>query len=150
MAAFGNGNQAMTDLLKEVDLFSACTRKELRQLQSLMSMTKARSGQVLAKKGSLGREFFVIVDGEATATCSGERVAKLERGSFFGELALLDGGPRTATVTAVTDMRLLVLTRREFQELITSQPSIVIKMLVELGGRLRRTDEMFERALPAI
>ena len=92
----------------------------------------------------MGVEFFVIVEGVATATRNGMQLAVLRPGNFFGELALLDGGPRTATVVADTDMHLLVFSRRDFSRLHSLAPTVAYKMLAELGARLRRADSMFD------
>src|SRR5271156_3717376 len=97
------------EMLAGVDLFSRCTKAELSRIASLTSEYPASAGETLTRRGERGSEFFVIVDGKATATRDGVVLAHLGPGSFFGELALLDRGPRTATVTADTDMRLLVL-----------------------------------------
>jgi CRP-like cAMP-binding protein len=128
--------------VQQTSLFSSCTKDELRMIASLTTMKDVASGAVLAEQGKPGREFFVVTEGSATASRNGAWLAELGPGSFFGELALLDGGPRTATVVADTDMTLLVLSRTEFKSLQFSAPSVAYKMLVELGARLRRTYEM--------
>jgi len=115
----------------------------------LVTRFEAGMVSVLAEQGQPGREFFVVVDGSATATRNGVELARLGSGSFFGELALLDGGNRTATVVAETDMHLLLLTRSEFKELHATAPSVAYKMLAELGVRLRRADGMFDGSAPA-
>ena len=130
------------ELLQCVDLFSGCSGQELRRLASLSTEFDAPSGTVLAQEGQPGNEFFIIVSGLAKASRNGVTLATLSPTAFFGELALLDGGERTATVVAETDLRLLVLSRAEFKELCRSFPSVMNKMLVELGARLRRADEM--------
>ncbi len=130
------------DRLREASLFSNCTKDELRSIASLTTMKDVSPGMVLAEQGKPGREFFVVADGSATASRNGEWLAQLGPGSFFGELALLDGGERTATVVADTEMTLLVLSRREFKTLQFTAPSVAYKMLVELGMRLRRTYEL--------
>jgi CRP-like cAMP-binding protein len=137
-------------LLKGVDLFSGCSSQELRRLASLSTEVDAPSGTVLAQEGEPGNEFFIIVSGQAKASRNGVTLAALSPTAFFGELALLDGGERTATVVAETDLRLLVLSRAEFRELCRSYPSVMNKMLVELGARLRKADEMLSaRAVSA-
>jgi CRP/FNR family transcriptional regulator, cyclic AMP receptor protein len=135
-------------LLRGVELFSGCSNTELGRIASLTTEHSAEPGQVLTERGEPGQEFFVIIEGEATATRQGRRLATLGPGSFFGELALLDGGKRTATVVADTEMRLLVLSRREFMSLYHAAPSVGNKMLVELGSRLRKTDDLLDPTLP--
>jgi CRP/FNR family cyclic AMP-dependent transcriptional regulator len=130
------------NLLKGVDLLSGCTKNELRQIASLTTELEAAPGQVLAEQGKPGQEFFILVEGRAKASRNGVVLATLAPTDFFGELALLDGGDRTATVVAETDLRLLVLSRGEFKHLCLSYPSVAHRMLAELGARLRRADEI--------
>jgi len=136
------------ELLRGVQLFSGCSGAELGRIASLTTEHQAVAGQVLTERGTPGLEFFIIVEGKATASRKGVHLATLGPGSFFGELALLDGGPRTATVAAQTDMRLLVLSRREFNGLHHVAPTVSNKMLVELGARLRRADEKMDPVPP--
>ena len=130
------------ELLKGVDLLSGCTKDQLQQIAALSTEFDARAGQVLAEQGMLGREFFIIIEGTATASRNGILLATLRPTDFFGELALLDGGDRTATVVAETDLRLLVLTRAEFNQVCLSYPSVAQRMLAVIGKRLRKADEM--------
>jgi CRP/FNR family transcriptional regulator, cyclic AMP receptor protein len=131
-------------LLRGVRLFSSCTKDELRKIASLMEQLEVGQTRILSEQGKVGAEFFVIVEGVATATRNGMQLAVLRPGDFFGELALLDGGPRTATVVADTDMHLLVFSRRDFSRLHSLAPTVAYKMLAELGARLRRADSMFD------
>jgi CRP/FNR family transcriptional regulator, cyclic AMP receptor protein len=141
MVALGLRRQERVELLRGVQLFSGCSTTELRRIASLTTEIAVEAGKVLTKRGEPGLEFFIIIEGEANATRKGVDLATLGPGSFFGELALLDGGQRTATVVAETDMRLLVLSRSEFNELHRTAPSVSKKMILELGVRLRATDE---------
>jgi CRP/FNR family transcriptional regulator, cyclic AMP receptor protein len=129
---------AKMDLLRGLSLFSACSDRELSRIASLADEIDAPQGKVLIREGEPGREFFVVVDGRARATV-GERtrVAPLGPGSSFGEISLLDQGLRSATVTAETDMRLLVLDSRSFSALIEEVPSVARKVLRVLAERLR-------------
>ena len=131
-------------LLRSVALFSGCSGAELSKVASLTTEHRAQPGQVLATLDEPGLEFFVIIEGQATATRKDVQLATLGPGAFFGELALLDGGKRTATVVADTDMRLLVLSRSEFNSLRYAAPSVAYKMLEELGARLRRADNLLD------
>ncbi len=146
MAAFRIHKDQRLALLRGVGLFSGCSNTELNRIGSLMTMVELVQGSVLVEQGTPGLEFFVVVEGSATASRNGLQLAVLEPGSFFGELALLDGGERTATVVAATDMKLLVLTRHEFMSLQSSAPSVAYKMLAELGSRLRKADAMLDGA----
>jgi CRP/FNR family transcriptional regulator, cyclic AMP receptor protein len=100
---------------------------------------------VLTRQGQPGWEFFVIAEGEAKASMRGRGTVALKAGSFFGEMSLLDGGPRTATVTAETDMRLLVLSSRSFSALIDEVPTVGRRVLQTMAERLRAA----ERSQPA-
>ena len=146
MSPVGIRKGQRVELLRGVELFSGCSKTELERIASLTTDHHVKAGQVLTQTGEPGLEFFVIVEGGATATRKGVQIATLGPGSFFGELALLDGGARTATVVADTDMKLLVLSRREFQSLHHAAPPVAGKMLVELGARLRRADDMLDAA----
>lgn len=98
------------------------------------------AGRHLCEQGSIGREAFVIVDGTAEVRRNGRKVAELKPGDCFGELALLDHGPRTATVTATTDLKVLVLGAREFAAVVDEVPPIAHKLLRSLAGRIRDLD----------
>jgi len=129
-------------LLRGVDLLSGCSKEELRRIASITTEMEAHAGQVLAEQGTPGREFFIIISGKARAERSGVALATLTPTTFFGELALLDGRVRTATVVAESDLRLLVLSLGEFRHLCRNYPSVTQKMLAELASRLRKADEM--------
>jgi CRP-like cAMP-binding protein len=131
-------------MLRSVALFQSCSLTELGRICSLTKERWARAGEVLTRQGAPGLEAFVIVEGKATATRHGREIAALGPGSLFGELALLDGNPRTATVTADTSMVLLVLSRSEFSSLLVQVPTVSRKIISELGMRLRRTDELLD------
>ncbi len=125
------------EMLRRVDLFSKCSKSELGRVASLTTQCFAEPGEVLTERGKIGVEFFVIVSGQAVASRDDIVLATLGPGSFFGELALLDGGRRTAT-----KMQLLVLTTAEFSTVKELVPSVSGKIISELGARLRKTDEM--------
>lgn len=97
-------------------------------------------GKVLVEEGTFGREFFLILEGTATVKVRGRRVATLGPGQYFGELALLDRRPRSATVVSDTDMRLLVLGQREFSGVLEAVPSLSRKLLAAMATRLRESD----------
>lgn len=130
------------DLLRRVGLFSACSRKELKEVASLTAPVEATEGEILAREGKPGSELFVIASGSARVTLRGKDLAKLYPGDAFGEMALLDGGPRGATVTAATPMVLYVLGPREFSTLLEEVPVIGRKMLSSLAQRLRDVQKL--------
>ena len=121
-------------------MFSACTNRELRRIASLADQIEVPKGKVLTRQGDPGWECFVITEGEAKATMRGRGSATLGPGSFFGEMALLDQGPRSATVTAESDMRLLVLSSRDFSALLEEVPSVARRMMRGLAERLREAE----------
>jgi CRP/FNR family transcriptional regulator, cyclic AMP receptor protein len=129
-----------TDLLRGVGLFAHCTDKELGRIAALADEVEVADGATLTREGQPGHEFFVIVEGRATVARGGDTLATIEAGSFFGEMSLLDQGPRAATVTANGPTRLLVLDSRSFHALLHDVPSIATKILIELVGRLRRAE----------
>ncbi|HSI82090.1 MAG TPA: cyclic nucleotide-binding domain-containing protein [Solirubrobacterales bacterium] len=138
------GRGGKVELLSSVPLFSACTKRELSRIAALCDKIEVPEGRVLTREGEAGWEFFVIVDGEAKASMRGRRGATLGPGSFFGEMSLLDHGTRTATVTAETDMELLVLNARDFSGLLLEAPTVSRRILEVLAQRLREA----ERAQP--
>ncbi len=128
------------DVLADVVLFSGCSRKEIAQVASLATEVDIPEGKVLAREGQPGREFYVILDGKAAVSIDGSEVATLGPGDFFGEMALLDQGPRVATVTATTPMEVAVLDPREFSTLIEEHPGVARKVLKVMAQRLRAAE----------
>lgn len=94
----------------------------------------------LVEEGTIGREFFLIVEGEASVRRNGRRLATLGPGQYFGELALLDRRPRSATVISETEMRLLVLGQRQFNGMLDAVPALGRKLLAAMATRLREAD----------
>src|ERR1700694_412884 len=124
----------------KVPLFSACSKKDLQQINRRAEHVQVPAGKVLVREGAAGAEFFVILDGTAEVSRHGRKVATLGPGAFFGDLALLDKAPRNATVTAKTPMRLAVLGQREFAAIIDEVPGFAHKLLTGLAHRLREYD----------
>lgn len=132
--------EAYLEHLAKTPMFSACSKKELQKLASLTDEVQYKPGDVLISEGTAGREFFVIIDGKATVTRNGKEVAVLGPGDFFGELALLDKSPRNATVTAKTDVDVMVLEERNFRGALAEAPTMTNKLAVGLARRLRELD----------
>ena len=128
------------DHLAQVPLFSTCSRKDLQKLGKASDEIEVKQGKVLVEEGKPGHEFFLIEDGTAEVRRNNRKIATLGRGQFFGELSLLDRGPRSATVIANTDMTLVVLGQREFLGVIDEVPAMAHKLLAALAGRLREAD----------
>ena len=124
------------DLMKGVPLFSGCSKAELQKIAALADELDLGDGATLIREGERGREFIVIVDGSVRVTRGGKNVRELGAGDFIGEIALVSDVPRTATVTATSPVRLLVITDRAFRGLIEQMPSIATKVLQSLGQRL--------------
>jgi len=126
--------------LKSIWLFSGCSGSELRKIRSSLDSVAVPAGKVLVEEGRIGQEFFIIVDGTAKVTRNGRKVATLGPGSHFGELALLDRRPRSASVISETGMDMLVMSQRQFNGLLESVPTIARKLLSALATRLREAD----------
>lgn len=127
--------------LRSVPLFAGCTDKELQFISSHVDEVDIAGGRTLCKKGETGGDFFVILEGSARVDADqGQRM--LGPGEFFGEIALLDNGPRTATVVATTPMRCLVLGHAQFRDVLYQNADIAIKMLRAVTIRLRAGTEL--------
>lgn len=126
--------------LSKVRLFSGLNKKELELVAKASDETRATSGQVLTTEGKQGHEFFLILEGQAKVSRDGNDLATLGPGQYFGELSLLGGGPRTATVTADSDMELLVVGQREFAGVLDEIPGVAHKLLTTMAARLREAD----------
>lgn len=132
--------QSHLDHLAAVPLFSACSKKELQAVARASDQIDLPAGRTLCEQDSIGREAFVIVDGTAEVKRNGRKVATLGPGDCVGELALLDHGPRTATVTAATDLSVLVIGAREFSAIVDEVPPIAHKLMRALAARVRELD----------
>lgn len=128
------------DHLRRVPLFSRMGRKELERLGQLADEIEVGLDEVLTEQGRVGHEFFVVLDGHLSVLDGTRPVAQLHPGDFFGEIALLDGRPRTATVRADGITRLLVIGHREFNALMDEFPSVRSAVLAAVAERLRRLD----------
>ena len=117
------------DALRKVAVLEECTDEELQAIDSLITEVHMPAGKVLTREGEPGLEFMIVVEGEATVSRDGHDVATVGPGSFIGEMALLDKGPRTATVTAQNDMDLFVLTIGEFFSLLRESPAVKDKVV---------------------
>ena len=133
-------NDVFIGHLSEVPLFSALSRKELGLVARRAEDVRVDSGRVLVSEGSSGSEFFVILSGTAKVSRRGRKVATLGPGAAFGELALLDKGPRTATITSLTPMTVLVMTPREFATALDRIPGLATKIMSGLAKRIREMD----------
>jgi CRP-like cAMP-binding protein len=133
------------DAIGDVPLFSGLSRRHLKHVATLTVDEEFDEGATLAEEGQPGDTFYVLLQGEAKVERGGRKIARLLPGDFFGEIALIDGGPRTASVIAETPVETLTIHRKRFQKMLEEDPSIVVAMLEELAKRLRSN----ERSLTA-
>jgi len=131
------GISQVAEQLSRVPLFSGCSNRELQTVARAVKEVHHRAGTTIAREGDAGVGLFVITDGKARVTIGGRTRGRLGPGDFFGEIALLDGGPRTASVLAESDLTLLGLTEWVFRGMLQEHPAIALKTLQSLAGRLR-------------
>jgi CRP-like cAMP-binding protein len=124
------------DLIKRVPLFSKLSRSKLNEVASIADEIDLPKGKELTREGERGREFFVLIEGEADVRKSGRRVNTLGPGDFLGEISLITKVPRTATVTTNAPTRALVITDRAFAQLLRDSPQISQGVLEAMGERL--------------
>ena len=124
------------EALAKAPLFEGLSKKELTQLARVTDDMQVEAGFVLCKEGQLGREFFVLMDGEVEISRRGRRVESRGGGDIFGEIALIADVPRTATVTAKTPLRFFVLTAQAFRPMLDDYPTIERKVLRAVAKRL--------------
>ena len=129
---------AKIELLKKVPLFADCSKAELRQLASIADEVALREGRVLTREERIGHEFFVLIEGVVRVSRKGAKLADLQGGDWLGEIALLTKAPRTATVTAMTPVRTLVIVDRDFRRVVRTMPTIAMKVLSCVAIRLSR------------
>jgi CRP-like cAMP-binding protein len=127
---------AKVEHLQRSPLFQGLSKKQLQQVARLTDDLDMPAGTVLCKEGTIGKEFFVIIEGEATVTRAGKKIASLSDGEFFGEIALLEHVRRTATVTAATPIRFFVVSSRAFTSLLDTDPAVERKVLHGLARHL--------------
>ena len=130
------GKDAKVALLKSVPLFAGCSKAELRELALTADEVDLRQGAFLTREGRPGHEFVVIVEGTARVARAGRTLADLGQGDWVGEIALLTKSVRTATVTATSPVRALVITDRAFRRVVDAMPSIAVKVLTSVADRL--------------
>ena len=124
------------ELLKRTALFAECTRAELIEVALSADEREAPVGDSLTEEGRGGREFFVLVEGAVVVKRGGRKLADLGPGDWFGEIAILTYKPRTATVTAISPVRLLVISDRAFRRVVETTPRIALNVLRSVAARL--------------
>jgi CRP/FNR family cyclic AMP-dependent transcriptional regulator len=137
MAGRGRADRKLVEQLKTVPLFSGCSARELASLAVFLREVNFPAGREIVQEGRTGTGLHVIIEGETKVVVGGRTRRRLGPGAFFGEISLLDRGPRTATVVAETPVRTLSLSSWNFRAALKEHPSIAVKMLEELASRLR-------------
>ncbi|MGH3003344.1 MAG: cyclic nucleotide-binding domain-containing protein [Gaiellaceae bacterium] len=135
---------APVDLLKKVPLFQGLSDREFRSLSSTFTERTFSAGQELTAEGSGGAGFFVIESGEAKVTVDGQNRRTLGPGDYFGEVALIDGGTRTATITATRDGKSYGLTSWQFRPLVETNASIAWPLLEAMAKRTRELEQLHQ------
>jgi CRP/FNR family transcriptional regulator, cyclic AMP receptor protein len=128
------------DRLAAVPIFQGLSKKQLGEISSLMTQLDLPAGKVLTQEGQLGREFVILLEGEVEVTRDGKTIATRGPGHYVGEIALLDNRPRTATVTAKTNITAEVLSRQEFSSLLARNPEIASHVMATMAQRLDELD----------
>jgi CRP/FNR family cyclic AMP-dependent transcriptional regulator len=131
----------MIDLLKKVPLFSNLSKRHLNEISKHADQVLPKAGRVLAQQGKRGWEFIFIVEGKAQVKKDGKVIRHLSAGDFFGEISLIDGQERTATVIAETDMSILLVHRRSFGHLLDTIPGLQKRIMLSLCNYLRRAEK---------
>ncbi|HXX88628.1 MAG TPA: cyclic nucleotide-binding domain-containing protein [Acidimicrobiales bacterium] len=143
MASLGSlGRARKIELLRRIPLFSTCTQRELAEVATLTVEATFRKDAVLTREGQSGGIAFVIASGTAEVVRGGKRLARLGEGDVVGELSLIDGQPRSATVRATSDLEVLEIAAVDLRRLLKRAPSVVRKLLEAMSLRLRETDAL--------
>jgi CRP/FNR family cyclic AMP-dependent transcriptional regulator len=137
MKLWGLETNAIVEMLQKTPLWSGLAEKELRVIARSFKELNYESGDVIVRKGEAGIGFYLIVDGTVEVRSDGRILSKLGPGQFFGEMALLDGQPRSADVVALEPSRCLAMSSWSFNGIVSEHPKIALKMLQEFVRRLR-------------
>lgn len=132
---------AKADLLRGVPLFAECSQKELERIAAIAAELYLPEGTKLIEEGKKGREFFVLIDGAVEVRSNSRTLRTMGTGDFFGEIALLHDAPRTATVTATTPARVLVIEGQAFRRLLAETTTVQPKVLAALAERVAATSQ---------
>ncbi len=138
----GWGKARKAELLAQMPLFSTCSRRQLAQLTDLIVADDLAAGTVLTRQGAAGGIAYILASGQAEVLQRGRRLALLGPGDIVGELSLIDGKPRSATVKAVTDLEVLEIDSRDLTRLMRKAPAVTRNLLTALALRLRQADAL--------
>ncbi|MFN2613388.1 MAG: Crp/Fnr family transcriptional regulator [Actinomycetota bacterium] len=128
-------------LLKDVPLFWGCSDKELKTIAGIADQVECPEGRVIMKEGSAGQELWVIAKGNVKISRNGRKVRSVGPGAAIGELSLLDGGERSATITTETPVTAYVIGQRNFTSLLHDAPSVAVKIMRGMASRLRTAEK---------
>jgi CRP/FNR family transcriptional regulator, cyclic AMP receptor protein len=135
-----NMGREWVNVLAEVPLFAGLSKRHLRRIADQAVATRFPERAVIIRTGSRGETFHVILDGTAEVRLERGAPLRLDQGDFFGEMALIDGKPRSASVEAMTDLLTMKLSRRAFLKVLEDEPAIALEIMKELAGRVRGLD----------
>ena len=130
----------LTTVLEAVPLFEGLTQKQLRKVADLADVARFMAGATLVKQGVVGDSFYVVLTGQAKVIANDRTVNRLLPGDHFGEISLLDGGPRSASVAAETEMTLVIITQKDFLAMLSKDPEITVCLLEGMARTVRRLD----------
>lgn len=140
MATTKATTKQLTAVLGAVPLFEDLNKKQLKKVTDLADVARFMAGAALVKQGEIGDSFYVVLTGQAKVAANGRTVNHLLPGDHFGEISLLDGGPRTASVVAETEMTLVIIMQKDFLGLLAKDPEITLCLLEGMARTVRRLD----------
>jgi cAMP-dependent protein kinase regulator len=140
VAALRATNKQLTTVLAAVPLLEGLSKRQLKKVADLAELARFMAGATLVKQGDIGDSFYVVLTGQAKVVANGRTVNRLLPGDHFGEISLLDGEPRTASVIAETEMTLVIITQKDFSAMLSKDPEITICMLEGMARTVRRLD----------
>ncbi len=130
----------LTTVLEAVPLFVGLSHKQLRKVADLADVARFMAGATLVKQGEIGDSFYVVLTGQARVVANERTLNRLLPGDHFGEISLLDGGPRSASVVAETEMTLVIITQKDFLAMLSKDPEITVCLLEGMARTVRRLD----------
>jgi CRP/FNR family transcriptional regulator, cyclic AMP receptor protein len=133
-------NKQLMTVLGAVPLFQDLSNRQLRKVVDLAEVARFMAGATLVKQGDIGDSFYVVLTGQAKVVANGRTINRMVPGDHFGEISLLDGGPRTASVMAETEMTLVIITQKGFLAMLAKDPEITICLLEGMARTVRRLD----------
>jgi CRP/FNR family cyclic AMP-dependent transcriptional regulator len=132
-------------VLASVPIFEELSKKQLKQVAAVSELVEYMQEHSIVREGDIGDSFFVVLRGQGDVTTGGKNVSKVMPGDHFGEISLLDGGPRTATVTSDTPMTMLMLSRKAFMKCVSADPEMALALMKTMARMIRRVDRSIAR-----